>query len=168
MERKRRGVLQRFQIDEDGFRLRVPGVIFQHVALLDIHFVSQADHARHSEVLPGGDVAHGVSGKIPGLGDVRDRPPGNLALGEKGGGEVVRSGGVARGVRPDDPDPGLPNGPSESLLQLFSLFIHLGKTSRRQDDRLDSPGRTIPDRLGVEAGGKDNHGQIDSSRQVLY
>ena len=146
------GILEAFQIHEYGLGLRVICTVLQDLALFHIHLVAHPHYTCHPEVFRRGNIAHGVGGKIPGLGNVGDVPPGDFSQWKETGSELVGCGCMAGGVRADHAHPGFSDGFFKVILQGFPLFVHLCKTTGCQHHGLDPFCRTIPNGLGIQLG----------------
>ena len=105
-----------FQVHKDGFGLRVFGIVFEYFTLIDIYFVAESGNPGDTEIFSGDNIAHGMGGEVPRLGDVGDISPGNLTEGEKTRGEVVWGGSVPRGIGANDANAGFSNGLGKRLL----------------------------------------------------
>ena len=160
------GLLETFQVNENGFRLSILGEVFEDFTFFDVHFVSQSDDPGHPEVFPRRDVTHRMSGEVSGLGDIGDGTLRDFPEGEEAGGESMRGRGMAGGVGTQDPDTGLPDDADQIVLKLLPLLIHFGKASRGQDNGPNSPGGTISHCLRVQLGGENDDGQVDSFRKI--
>ncbi|MBA7680995.1 hypothetical protein ES703_89321 [subsurface metagenome] len=83
-----------FQVHKYRFGLRVFGIVFEYFALIDIYFVAESGNPGDTKVFPGDNIAHGMGGEVPRLGNVGDISPGNLTEREKTRGEMVWGGSV--------------------------------------------------------------------------